>query len=93
MALDGLLISKLLKEFDYLINGKIQKISQVGNNDFLFVIRNHQNYRLFLSLDRNQYRLCLTEKEYINPANATMFTMFLRKHLEGGIIKGIYQHD
>lgn len=93
MALDGLLISKLLNEFKPLINGKIQKISQVGNNDFLFVIRNHTNFRLFLSLDRNQYRLCLTDKEYINPNNATMFTMFLRKHLEGGIIKAIYQHE
>ena len=93
MALDGLLISKLINEFNPLINGKIQKITQVGNNDFLFVVRNHTNYRLFLSLDRNQYRLCLTDKEYLNPDNATMFTMFLRKHLEGGIIKTIYQHQ
>lgn len=94
MALDGLMIHHLIEELQFLSNGKIGKISQVGNNDFLFVIRaTGKNNKLFVSVERNQYRIALTEKEYIAPANATMFTMLLRKHFEGGTILKITQHD
>ncbi len=94
MALDGLMIHHLVKEISFLQNGKIGKISQVGNNDFLFVIRaNGKNNKLFVSLERNQYRIALTENEYISPQNATMFTMLLRKHFEGGTILEINQYD
>ena len=94
MALDGLMINHLVKELTFLQNGKIGKISQVGNNDFLFVVRAMgKNNKIFLSLERNQYRIALTENEYISPANATMFTMLLRKHFEGGTILDIIQHD
>lgn len=94
MALDGLMIHHLLNELKFLKGGKIGKITQVGNNDFLFVIRqNGKNNKVFISLERNQYRIALTDKEYIAPPNATMFAMFLRKHLEGGTVIDIYQHD
>lgn len=94
MALDGLMIHHLIEELKILNGGKIGKITQVGNNDFLFVVRSQgKNNKLFISLERNQYRIALTEKEYIAPANATMFSMFLRKHFEGGTIIDIYQHD
>ena len=94
MALDGLMIHHLVKEFDILKNGKIGKITQVGNNDFLFVVRAQgANNKLFISLERNGYRIALTDKEYISPKDATMFTMLLRKHFEGGTILDIYQHD
>lgn len=94
MALDGLMIHHLVKELKVLENGKIGKISQVGNNDFLFVIRaNGQNNKLFVSLERNQYRVALTDKEYIAPQNATMFSMLLRKHFEGGTLLEINQYD
>ena len=88
------MIHHLVEEISFLENGKIGKISQVGNNDFLFVVRaNGKNNKLFISLERNQYRIALTDKEYIAPSNATMFTMLLRKHFEGGTIEKIYQHD
>ena len=94
MALDGLMINHLVKELAILQNGKIGKISQVGNNDFLFVIRSQgKNNKVFISLERNQYRIALTENEYIAPQNATMFTMLLRKHFEGGTILNLRQHD
>ena len=94
MALDGLMIHHLIDELKILNNGKIGKISQVGNNDFLFVIRAMgKNNKLFISVERNQYRIALTEKEYIAPQNATMFAMLLRKHFEGGTIIDIFQHD
>ena len=94
MALDGLMIHHLVNEISILVNGKIGKISQVGNNDFLFVIRAQgKNNKLFISLERNQYRIAITENEYISPANATMFTMLLRKHFEGGTILEITQYD
>lgn len=94
MALDGLMIHHLINELTFLNNGKIGKISQVGNNDFLFVVRAMgKNNKLFISLERNQYRIALTDKEYIAPNNATMFTMLLRKHFEGCTILDIFQHD
>lgn len=93
MPLDGLLINKLIFELNPLVGGRIQKISQVGNNDFLFVIHKYQNFKLFISLDRNQYRIALTNKEYQSPENPTMFTMLLRKHFEGGILTNIIQHE
>ena len=39
MALDGLMIHHLVDEISFLKGGKIGKITQVGNNDFLFVVR------------------------------------------------------
>lgn len=93
MALDGLMVNKLVKELQILVDARIQKISQVGNNDFLLTVRNTKNAKLFISLDRNKYRIALTEYEYQSPSSATMFTMFLRKHLEGGFIKSITQYD
>jgi len=94
MALDGILLHHLIDEIKILENGKIGKIVQVGNNDFLFTVRNNgKNHKLFVSLERNQYRIALTDKEYISPNNATMFTMFLRKHFEGGTLLSVSQHD
>ena len=94
MALDGLMIKHLVDELQVLQNGKIGKISQVGNNDFLLVVRAQgKNNKLFISLERNQYRIAITDKEYIAPQNATMFAMLLRKHFEGGSIEEIFQHD
>ena len=93
VALDGLMLHHLINELSVLKNGKIGKIAQVGNNDFIFVIRNNgKNNKLFISLERNQYRIALTNKEYISPSNATMFAMLLRKHFEGGTIIDIYQN-
>ena len=37
MALDGLMLHHLVSEVKVLENGKIGKITQVGNNDFIFV--------------------------------------------------------
>lgn len=94
MALDGLMIHHLIKELKCLENGKIGKITQVGNNDFLFVIRAMgKNNKLFISLERNQYRIALTNNDYISPKDATMFTMLLRKHFEGGTVLEINQYD
>ena len=94
MALDGIMIHHLLNELQFLQGGKIGKITQVGNNDFLFIVRqNGKNHKLFISLERNQYRIALTDKDYIAPANATMFAMFLRKHFEGGTLLEICQYD
>ena len=53
MALDGLMIKHLVDELQFLQNGKIGKISQVGNNDFLLVVRaSGKNNKLFISLER-----------------------------------------
>ena len=94
MALDGIFLHHLTNELQTLKFGRIGKITQVGNNDFLFVVRSDgKNNKMFVSLERNQYRVALTDKENISPDNATMFTMLLRKHFEGGLILDITQHN
>lgn len=93
MPFDGFMLKSIVDEIKFLEKGRIQKITQIGNNDFLFVIRKNTNYKVLISTDRNNARISLTEMNYDTPKDATMFTMLLRKHLEGGIINQINQYE
>ena len=93
MSFDGVLLHKLLPEFYCLKSGRITKIIESGDTDFVFIIRaNHQNYSLMLSLSSDFARIHLTNKAYEAPQNPKSFTMFLRKHLEGYFISDILQY-
>lgn len=93
MSFDGVLLHKLLPEFHCLKSGRITKIIESGDTDFVFIIRaNHQNYSLMLSLSSDFARIHLTNKAYEAPQNPKSFTMFLRKHLEGYFISDILQY-
>ena len=94
MAFDGVFLHRLLKEdIIPLTSGRISKITESGDTDFIFTIRYERvNYNLMLSLSSNYSRIHLTNKDYQQRTNPKSFTLLLKKHLEGYIIKKIEQH-
>ena len=87
---DGIFLQKIKNEIDFLKTGRINKINEVSNTDFIFTIRrNNQNYNLIISSSSNYSRIHLTNKEYQYPLNPKSFTMFLRKHILGYFILDI----
>ena len=94
MSFDGVLLHNLIKEFDILKTGRISKVIESGDTDFILQIRaNHKNHLLMISFSSDFARIHLTTKEYISPMNPKSFTMFLRKHIEGYFIEDIYQYQ
>ncbi len=93
MSFDGLFLNKVINEFQKLNSGKITKIYQLAKFDFLFTIRAfNSNYNMYYNMTPDSSRIQLTNLDYEKPKNPSSFTMFLRKHCEGAIIKSITQH-
>lgn len=94
MSFDGIFLHKLVAELQTLCTGRISKAHQVSDSDILMTIRcNRENINLMISTSSEYSRIHLTTKEYVTPTNPTSFTMFMRKHIEGNIIKAIYQYE
>lgn len=94
MPIDGLFLKKLSFELNFLINGKINKIQEVSDTDFIFQIRsNYKNHNLLISTSSEYSRIHLTNKTYEFPYQPKSFTMLLRKHFEGSIITNIYTYS
>ena len=96
MSFDGVLLNKLKNEFDILKTGRISKISESGDTDFLLTIRaNRKNHQLMLSFSSDFARIHLTNRSYEAPKNPRSFTMLMRKHIEGYFIEDIktYHND
>lgn len=94
MSFDGVFLSKLVPELNILKAGRISKINDIGDNNFLFTIRaNSKNHKLYLGFNAQTSRIHLTNKDYINNPNPKNFTLFLRKNIEGYFIEDIYQYE
>lgn len=92
--LDGIFFYKLANELNELSTGKIDKVQEVSEYEFLFTIRrNRNNIRLLISLSPNYPRINITEKAYSFPREPKSFTMLLRKYFEGAIIDSISTHE
>jgi len=92
MALDGFVLRALTVELQTLTGGKITKIHQPNEYDIVLTIRSRAgNVRLLLSANPTYPRLHVTEQTFVNPLEAPMFCMLLRKHCENGIIRDIRQ--
>jgi predicted ribosome quality control (RQC) complex YloA/Tae2 family protein len=91
MSLDGRFLSRLGNELNSeLSNGRIQKIHQLGRADFLFQIRqNSENKQLVLSVSSGLGRIHLSRHDYDKNAVPSGFVMFLRKHLESGVVLSV----
>ncbi len=91
---DGIFLNKIILELNILKTGRINKINESGDTDFIITIRaNYNNYNLLISASSNYSRCHLTEKSYDFPAIPKSFTMLLRKHIGGFFIKDIYTHS
>lgn len=95
MSFDGIFTYAMTKELKRTIeNGRISKIYQPYKNELLFVVRaNGKNHKLLLSANPTYARIHLTNEQYDNPSEPSMFCMLLRKYLEGSVIEHIEQID
>ncbi|MGY3776785.1 Rqc2 family fibronectin-binding protein [Helcococcus sueciensis] len=92
MALDGIVLKSLVKEFnEKLINGHIQKIYQINEHILILNIYNKENYKLLISSNPQNARIHLTDFKYDNPTTPPQFAMILRKHILNSTIKEIKQ--
>ncbi|MET3194406.1 fibronectin-binding domain-containing protein [Bacillus sp. OAE603] len=95
MSFDGLFTGAMTSEVaTKLTTGRISKIVQPSMYEVLLTIRaNGANYKLLLSAHPSYARFHITDQNYDTPSEPPMFTMVLRKHLNGGIIESISQNE
>jgi len=95
MALDGVTIAAVVSELNLKIaNGRVDKIYQPEKDEILINIRaGGANYKLLLTSNPSHPRICLTSESKLNPIDAPLFCMLMRKHLSGGKVIDIVQED
>ncbi|KIL41145.1 hypothetical protein SD70_08915 [Gordoniibacillus kamchatkensis] len=92
MALDGIVIHAIVHELQAFVGGRIVKVHQPSDHDIVMQLRAQgRNERLLLSANPTYPRLHVTGRTFVNPQEAPMFCMLLRKHCEGAIIEAIEQ--
>jgi len=92
MSLDGVVVHAVVHELQTLRDGRISKIHQPSEHDIVMQVRAAgHNHKLLLSANPSIPRAHLTSETFVNPAEAPMFCMLLRKHCENGIIERIEQ--
>ena len=71
---------------------RVERVTQPEKDMLLLALRNNgQNYKLILSASPSFARAHLTKGQFINPIDAPMFCMLMRKHLSGGRLMEISQ--
>jgi len=93
MPLDGITLSSVVREMsDTIIGGRVDKIQQPESDEIIITIRSRgQNHKLLFTANASAPRVHFTEVVKINPEQAPMFCMLLRKHLGGGRIISVNQ--
>lgn len=93
MAFDGLMTKTVAEQLKTTLTaGRINKIYQLSNHEILMQVRaGGKNRKVLLSIHSSYARIQLTDLDYQYPPEPPMFCMFLRKHLEGGIIYNVEQ--
>ncbi len=88
MAMDGLNLRASLIELQRsIVGGKIDKVQQPERDELVLGVHTQTgNYKLLLSASAANTRAHLTEVKRINPVEAPMFCMLLRKRIQGGRI-------
>ena len=93
MPLDGLTLGFMAGELNAALAGaRIERVTQPEKDMLLLFLRNNgKNYKLILSASPSFARAHLTDGQFVNPLNAPMFCMLMRKHLTGGKVLAIRQ--
>ena len=93
MPMDGLTLGFMTRELqEALRDGRIEKVTQPEKDMLVLLIRAQgKNHKLLLSAAPSFARAHLTEASYQNPADAPMFCMLMRKHLQAGHITDLMQ--
>ena len=94
MALDGIMLSKVVTDLSNYLPMRINKIYGVNKSEVLFHINaNRENKVLLVSCEPSSNRIHFTNKDYTHQDFPNNFVMLLRKHLLNGIITAIKQND
>lgn len=94
MALDGILLSKIIPEIAKALPLRIQKIWDISSTELLFQVHGSAGKKLMLISCHSVYnRFLVTDKNYPTPDEPGNFVMVLRKYIEGGFIEEIKQAD
>ena len=94
MALDGIVLNKIVDNLDKQTPIRINKIYSLGKNELIFNVRTgNKSARLLISGDSNQNRIHFTDRSYMHDNEPTNFVMLLRKHLLNGQIIKIEQYN
>lgn len=92
MALDGILLHKIVPALQNSLPMRIQKIWQISNTEVLFQVHGKQGkQQLLISTHAEYNRLLFTQRNYPTPSEPGNFVMVLRKYLEGSTIEDIQQ--
>ncbi len=94
MALDGILLSKIIPEIRSALPMRIQKIWDISSTEILFQTHGPLGKKQMLISCHSVYnRFLFTAKDYPTRSEPGNFVMLLRKYLEGGFIETIEQAD
>lgn len=94
MSFDGIFLHKLTSELNIIKTGRITKINELSDTNFLFTIRaQRENHNLFLGFNSDTSRIHLTKKNFEHTPATKPFVLFLKKHLEGFFISDIKQYE
>ncbi|MBP1537644.1 MAG: NFACT family protein [Ruminococcus sp.] len=92
MALDGIYLSLLKKEFETLIGARVDKIHQPTREELVIGFRTREGgKKLLINAGSGSARIHLTTQEIENPKTPPMLCMLLRKHLSSGRLIDIRQ--
>ena len=94
MALDGILLSKLIPEIQATLPFRIQKIYMTSQTELLLQTHGTAGKKQLLISTHSVYnRILFTNRSYPTPNEPSNFVMVLRKYLEGSIVEKIQQAD
>ncbi|MHA6484603.1 Rqc2 family fibronectin-binding protein [Paenibacillus sp. strain BS8-2] len=92
MALDGIVTRALVHDLQRCVGARIHKIHQPTGHDLVLSVRGGGvSGKLLLSANPTYPRVHFTTGTYVNPLEAPMFCMLLRKHCESGVIESVSQ--
>ncbi len=94
MALDGILLYKIIPGICEHLPARIQKIYQIASSEVLFQIHGkHGKAQLMISCHSQYNRMLITKKNYPTPDEPSNFVMLLRKYIEGATITDLQQKN
>ncbi len=92
MALDGILLYKILPGIAAVLPARIQKIYQISHTEVLFILHGGgERQQLLISCHSQYNRILLTRRSYPTPDEPGNFVMVLRKYLEGSSFEHVEQ--
>ncbi|MCI5773812.1 MAG: NFACT RNA binding domain-containing protein [Erysipelotrichaceae bacterium] len=94
MALDAIMIAKIIPDIQAILPCRINKIYQISKTELLFQLKTHDGKKqLVISCHSLYNRINLSNRKFPTPEEPGNFVMVLRKYLEGASILNIKQDN